>query len=66
MVNPDKEKFRKLITETDKECIERFDKIKAISDPEKENKAMDDFMHWRILKHKELFAEFKKWVFSDD
>jgi spore coat polysaccharide biosynthesis protein SpsF (cytidylyltransferase family) len=68
MVNPDKEKFRKILSETDNEIVEKLTalkKIDPIQDREQWQKANDEYMTWRLEKHAQLFSEFKAWVWSD-
>ena len=64
-MSSDKERFRKMLTEIENETLEKLPKINAISDREQRNKAMDDFMMWRVQKQTQLLSEFKKWVWSD-
>jgi hypothetical protein len=68
MVNPDKEKFRKILSEIDSEMSEKLKaslKIDPIQNREEWQKVNDEYMNWRIKKHLELLHEFKKWVWSD-
>ncbi|MGA3059620.1 MAG: hypothetical protein ABSD92_04545 [Candidatus Bathyarchaeia archaeon] len=68
MVNSEKEKFRKILSETDKEIVEKLTalkKIDPIQDREKWQKANDEYMTWRLKKHSQLLSEFKKWVWED-
>ncbi len=50
MVNPDKEKFRKILSEMDEEISEKLTaslKIDPIQNREQWQKANDEYMSWR-------------------
>jgi len=63
-MSSDKEKFRKMLTEIRSEMSEKLSKLKEIPDREHHMKAFEEITMWYILKHRALFAEFEKWVWS--
>ena len=72
MVDPVKAKFRKTFSDIDKETKEKLKELDEIFRNELPNpdstvyqKAFDDFMKWRREKQRQLFSEFRTWVFSD-
>jgi hypothetical protein len=68
VVNPDKEKFRKMLSEFDQERTEKLKaqlKIDPTQNQEQYQKATKDYLLWSNLKIAELLRELRQWAMSD-